>query len=157
MSRGNERRPIVRDDADRQRRFDSLQRTVETCDWRLHAFVLLTNHEHLFLETPEANLSAGMHLLNGSYTGYFNLRQRSSGKSLRNGTGRWHRYSPPMGAVRFGPNLWIRRRVRQHEPQCRGAKPRTDEEIFGIPAVAHHLVVNDLASLGIEPHSCEVL
>ncbi len=79
MSRGNERRPIVRDDADRQRRLDWLQRTVETYNWRLHAFVLLTNHEHLFLETPEPNLSAGMHLLNGSYTGYFNVRHRRVG------------------------------------------------------------------------------
>ncbi len=79
MSRGNERRPIVRDDADRQRRLDWLQRTVETYNWRLHAFVLLTNHEHLFLETPEPNLSAGMHLLNGSYTGYYNVRHRRVG------------------------------------------------------------------------------
>ncbi len=79
MSRGNERRPIVRDDADRQRRLDWLQRTVEIYGWRLHAFVLLTNHEHLFLETPEPNLSAGMHLLNGSYTGYFNVRHRRAG------------------------------------------------------------------------------
>ena len=79
MSRGNERRAIVRDDADRQRRLDWLQRTVETYGWRLHAFVLMTNHEHLFLETPEPNLSAGMHLLNGSYTGYFNVRHRRAG------------------------------------------------------------------------------
>ncbi len=79
MSRGNERRPIVRDEADRQRRLDWLQRTVEIYGWRLHAFVLLTNHEHLFLETPEPNLSAGMHLLNGSYTGYFNVRHRRVG------------------------------------------------------------------------------
>jgi hypothetical protein len=27
--------------------------------------------KHLFLETPEANLSAGMQYLNGSYTSYF--------------------------------------------------------------------------------------
>jgi REP-associated tyrosine transposase len=79
MSRGNDRRAIVRDDADRQRRLDWLERTVETYGWRLHAFVLMTNHEHLFVETPEANLSAGMHLLNGSYTGYFNLRHRRVG------------------------------------------------------------------------------
>ncbi len=79
MSRGNERRAIVRDDADRQRRLDWLQRTVATYGWRLHAFVLMTNHDHLFLETPEANLSAGMHLLNGSYTGYFNVRHRRAG------------------------------------------------------------------------------
>ena len=79
MSRGNERRAIVRDDVDRQRRLDWLQRTVETYGWRLHAFALMTNHDHLFLETPEPNLSAGMHLLNGSYTGYFNLRHRRVG------------------------------------------------------------------------------
>lgn len=79
MSRGNERRAIVRDDADRQRRLAWLQRTVETYGWRLLAFVLMRNHEHLFVETPEPNLSAGMHLLNGSHTGYFNQRHRRSG------------------------------------------------------------------------------
>jgi hypothetical protein len=47
--------------------------------WRLHAFVLLDNHDHLFVETPEANLSAGMHYYNSSYTGYFNRRHRRAG------------------------------------------------------------------------------
>ena len=67
MSRGNERRPIVRDDADRQKRLDWLRRTVQTYGWRLLAFVLMDNHDHLFVETPEANLSAGMQHLNASY------------------------------------------------------------------------------------------
>ena len=53
MSRGNERRPVVRDDADRVRRLDWLRRAVGTYGWRLHAFALLDNHEHLFVETPE--------------------------------------------------------------------------------------------------------
>jgi len=79
ISRGNERRDIVRDDADRARRLDWLRRTVEIYGWRLHAFVLMTNHEHLFVETPEANLAAGMHYYNGSYTGYFNRRHRRCG------------------------------------------------------------------------------
>ena len=79
MSRGNERRAIVRDDADRQRRLDWLCRTVETYGWRLHAFVLMTNHDHLFVQTPEANLSVGMQFLNGSYTSYFNRRHRRAG------------------------------------------------------------------------------
>jgi REP element-mobilizing transposase RayT len=68
MSRGNERQPIVRDDRDRQRRLEWLRRTVETYGWRLHAFVLLDNHDHLFLETPEANLSAGMQYPISSHT-----------------------------------------------------------------------------------------
>ena len=53
LSRGNERRPVVRDDADRVRRLDWLRRAGETYGWRLHAFALLDNHEHLFVETPE--------------------------------------------------------------------------------------------------------
>ncbi len=56
ISRGNERRPIAGDDGDRAKRLFWLQRTVETCDWHLHAFVLMNTHEHLFVETPEANL-----------------------------------------------------------------------------------------------------
>ena len=79
MSRGNERRGIVRDDVDRRQRIDGLRRTVEIYGWRLHAFVLMGNHDHLFVETPEANLSAGMQHYNGSYTGYFNRRHRRVG------------------------------------------------------------------------------
>jgi putative transposase len=51
-SRGNERRPIVRDDADREKPRDWLRRTVETYGWRLHALVLMDNHDHLIMETP---------------------------------------------------------------------------------------------------------
>ncbi len=38
----------------------------ETCmitGWRVHAWVLMSNHYHLFIETPEANLVAGMQWL----------------------------------------------------------------------------------------------
>ncbi len=79
MSRGNERQPIVRDDTDRRKRLDWLRRTIETYGWRLYAFALMVNHEHLFVQTPEPNLSAGMQFLNGSYTGYFNDRHRRVG------------------------------------------------------------------------------
>lgn len=79
MSRGNERQPIVRDDADRVKRLDWLRRAIEMYGWRLHAFVLMENHDHLFVETPDANLSAGMQFLNGSYTSYFNRRHRRCG------------------------------------------------------------------------------
>jgi REP element-mobilizing transposase RayT len=81
ISRGNERKPIVRDDDDREKRVDWLQRAVETYGWHLFAFVLMTNHEHLFLKTPEPNLSAGMQYLNGSYT-----RATSTGATVAPGT-----------------------------------------------------------------------
>jgi len=34
----------------------------------------MTNHYHLLIETPDADLSRGMHLLNGVYTQWFNHR-----------------------------------------------------------------------------------
>ena len=79
ISRGNERKPIVRAADDREQRVDGLQHAVETYGWHLFAFVLMTNHEHLFLKTSEPNRSAGMQYLNGSYTSYFNRRHRRAG------------------------------------------------------------------------------
>lgn len=38
----------------------------------------MSTHEHHLAETPEADLSAGKQLLNGSYTSYFNRRHRRS-------------------------------------------------------------------------------
>ncbi len=39
----------------------------------------MTNHYHLLVETPEANLSRGMRQLNGVYTQYINRRHRRVG------------------------------------------------------------------------------
>ncbi len=67
ISRGNERRAIVRDDADRRKRLDWLRCTVEIHGWRVHAVVLMTNHDHLFVETPEPNhRAAGKGLPSGT-------------------------------------------------------------------------------------------
>ncbi|HUU83854.1 MAG TPA: transposase [Phycisphaerae bacterium] len=83
MARGNERRAIVRDDRDRKRWLDTLGRVAERYGWRVSAFALMDNHFHLFLQTPQPNLSAGMHDLNGSYAGYFNARHRRVGHLLQ--------------------------------------------------------------------------
>jgi len=79
MSRGNARQSIVRDDADRDERVDWIRKTVERYGWRLFAFVVMSNHDHLFLQTPEPSLSAGMQYLNTGYAGYFNRRHRRVG------------------------------------------------------------------------------
>jgi hypothetical protein len=39
----------------------------------------MSNHYHLLVETPKANLSAFMHTLNSAYTTYFNIRRHRSG------------------------------------------------------------------------------
>ena len=73
-SRGNRRDAIVREQHDRERWVEWVQRVVEQYRWRLLAYCLLDNHYHLFVRTPLANLSAGMLTLNGSYTSYHNRR-----------------------------------------------------------------------------------
>lgn len=78
-SRGNARQRVFRDDLDYERRMDWLRRTVEVYGWRVHAFAMMPNHDHLFIETPRPNLAAGMQYLNGSYTSYFNRRHRLVG------------------------------------------------------------------------------
>lgn len=52
---------------------------AEVCErtgWRLHAYVLMPNHFHWLLETPEANLVGGMKWLLGAYSQRFNMRTR---------------------------------------------------------------------------------
>ncbi len=84
MTRGNARQDIVHDDDDRRRFLDDLQRAVSRSGWQLLAFVLLTNHLHLLLKTPQPNLSRGMQAFLSSYA-LWCLRRRGRGGHLFQG------------------------------------------------------------------------
>ena len=71
-SRGNERKPIYRNDADFQLFLNTLSEVCDQFNWVIHSFCLMTNHYHLVVETPDANLSKGMRQLNAVYTVRFN-------------------------------------------------------------------------------------
>ena len=73
-SRGNARAPIFLGNGDRHLFLDTLSGVVEQHGWLCHAYCLMTNHYHLLLETPGANLSRGMRELNGLYAQCFNRR-----------------------------------------------------------------------------------
>lgn len=73
-SRGDRREPIVEDDEDRAGWVQVLGDCCSRFGWCLHAWCLMTNHYHLLLETPRANLSAGMRQLNGVWSQAFNRR-----------------------------------------------------------------------------------
>jgi REP element-mobilizing transposase RayT len=78
-SRGDRREAIYRDGQDRA---DWLAVLGEVCgrfDWHCHAWCEMTNHYHVVVETPQANLSQGMRQLNGVYTQQFNRRHRLVG------------------------------------------------------------------------------
>jgi putative transposase len=73
-SRGDRREDIFVDDDDRLIWLDVLAHCCERFNWAIHAWCLMDNYYHLVIETPEANLSAGMRQLNGVYTQRFNRR-----------------------------------------------------------------------------------
>ncbi len=79
MSRGNRQADIYNDDTDRERFLETLADVSARTGWIVHAYVLMSTHYHLLLETPEANLVIGMKWLQGTYTQRFNARHREWG------------------------------------------------------------------------------
>ena len=76
-SRGDRREDIYLNDADRQAWLGVLAHVCKRFNWTVHAYCLMGNHYHLLVETPDANLSAGMRQLNGVYT---QLANRAHGR-----------------------------------------------------------------------------
>ena len=73
-SRGDRREDIYRDDDDRRTWLSVLDTVCERFNWVVHAYCQMSNHYHLVVETPDANLSRGMRQLNGLYTQGYNRR-----------------------------------------------------------------------------------
>jgi REP element-mobilizing transposase RayT len=72
--RGNARAEIFHESHDYEVFLKMLGKTVERFEWLLHAFVVLPNHFHLLVETPQPNLGRGMLVLNGSYARRYNAK-----------------------------------------------------------------------------------
>ena len=78
-SRGNEKKPIFRDEIDRDIFLEILTTVNKRYNWLCHAYCLMNNHYHIVIETPDGNLSKGMRQLNGVYTQAFNKRHHRVG------------------------------------------------------------------------------
>src|SRR5437762_10374327 len=63
MSRGDRREQIYYDDVDRQDFLKTLAEACQKTGFEVHAYCLMKNHFHLVVETPDANLVAGMRWL----------------------------------------------------------------------------------------------
>lgn len=79
INRGDRREPIFEDAADRREFLRALSEACSKTDWQVHAYVLMPNHFHLVLETPNGNLVAGMKWMLGTYTSRFNRRHKLFG------------------------------------------------------------------------------
>jgi putative transposase len=77
--RGNERRNIFADDPDRSTFLNKLRTSIGIYEVRVHAYVLMSNHFHMIVETPKRNLSEFMRHFNISYTAGYNRRHNRVG------------------------------------------------------------------------------
>ena len=68
---------LYRADDERELFLSILDRVVDKLKLLVHTYVLMTNHYHLLVSTPNANLADCMHVLNGEYALWVNkLRKR---------------------------------------------------------------------------------
>ncbi|NQZ05556.1 MAG: transposase [Algicola sp.] len=83
MNRGRDRCTIFHDETYFQAFLDTLGEACQRFDCVIHAYCLLSNHYHLLIETPKANLSRVMRHVNGVYTQRYNRLSRADGPLFR--------------------------------------------------------------------------
>jgi len=78
-ARGDGRENIYLFDDDRLLFLSVISDVCTRFNWCCHAYCLMSNHYHLLIETPDANLAKGMRHLNGVYTQRFNREHKRVG------------------------------------------------------------------------------
>jgi putative transposase len=78
-ARGNRRQQIFGEDRGHERFLELLESVSAAHGWQCHGYCLMPNHYHLVLETPNADLSSGMHRLNSAYAHWFNRKHDLEG------------------------------------------------------------------------------
>ncbi|MBI1921545.1 MAG: transposase [Geobacter sp.] len=78
-SRGNEQKDVFKSRKDREKFLEYLESATQRYGASIHAYCLMSNHYHLLLETPAANLSQIMQHINSAYTTYFNVKRKRAG------------------------------------------------------------------------------
>lgn len=87
INRGNYRRGVFESTGAREAFLRVLIEATTLYGWRVHAYVIMRNHFHLALETPQPNLVEGMHWLQSTLATRFNRLRKESGHLFQ---GRYH-------------------------------------------------------------------
>lgn len=85
INRGTARQAIFSTDEQRAYFLSLLAATHERFNAEWHAYCLMSNHYHLLLRTPEANLQRIMRHVGGLYTQFYNRTEGRDGPLMRAG------------------------------------------------------------------------
>lgn len=83
MNRGRRRENIFSTPEDYQTFIKVLQEAADLWGLKIAAYCLMSNHYHLLVQTPDANLSRSMRHINGIYTQRFNRHRKIEGQLFR--------------------------------------------------------------------------
>src|SRR5476651_1300545 len=83
INRGNYRRDLFAGKGAAESFQGCLFEAAARFGWRVHAFVIMRNHFHLALETPEPNLSEGMQWLQATWAARFNRFRGEAGRPFQ--------------------------------------------------------------------------
>jgi len=79
INRGNYKSDVFGEPGAAQAFVATLEEAVDRYGWRLGAYVVMRNHFHLAVQTPEPNLTAGMHWLQCTFATRFNRLRKENG------------------------------------------------------------------------------
>ncbi len=79
LNRGNYRADIFRSDKAKAAFLHCLDEACQKTGWEVHAWCLMSNHYHLAVSTPGANLVDGMRWLQGTFSTRFNRMRGERG------------------------------------------------------------------------------
>ncbi len=83
MNRGRRKENIFFNEDDYLLFLEVMKETIKMWNLEVSAYCLMSNHYHLLVRTPEANLSRCMRHLNGVYTQRFNQKHNIDGQLFR--------------------------------------------------------------------------
>jgi putative transposase len=83
MNRGRRREETFKDKTDYKQFIEILKETSQVYKFRVASYCLMSNHYHLLVQTPKANLSRCMRHVDGVYTQRFNRRYDIDGPLFR--------------------------------------------------------------------------
>lgn len=79
ISRGNYRKDLFTHEMTAEAFERAIFEAAERCGWKLYAYVIMSNHYHLAIETPDPNMVEGMRWLQSTFATRFNRFRNERG------------------------------------------------------------------------------
>jgi len=119
MNRGKGRQTIFHDENYYEAFLDTLKESHDRFDAVIHCYCLMSNHYHLLIETPRANLDRIMRHINGIYTQRYNRLKKTDGPLFR---GRYKAILIDEDAYL----LQLSRYIHRNPIEIKGTKPKLE-------------------------------